>query len=211
MKEMKVDPQWMEVSFAERSSAIGREWREMSPEEQAPWKQKASEARAEFKQEKRKSRFHMAHQTLAAGGAQQDSRLPVISSVQSCAPVMQILQTEGQSQPQVHPRIGPTQIDGRRTINRTPFQLFMEDRLVQIKSAMGTQSWNETCRTHRTFYSDTQVKIHNQWDAMSAEDRKKYQDMASQAALTGEAGAAVEQVIIHQSGTKVHLLDPVSC
>ena len=100
MKEMKVDPQWMEVSFAERSSAIGREWREMSPEDQAPWKQKASEARAEFKKEKRmqrgrpsgwlNSRLHTTHQTLAAAGAQQ---LPVISSVQSCAPVMQILQT----------------------------------------------------------------------------------------------------------------------
>ena len=138
MKQMKTDPQMVDVSFAERSSAIGREWREMSPEEQAPWKQKASEARAEFKQEKRRK-----------GGAQQDLRLPVISSVQSCAPVMQILQTgnnhlnnhssitemrfhtfclssrisEGQSQPRVHPRIGPTQIDGRRTVNRTPFQV----------------------------------------------------------------------------------------
>ena len=141
MKQMKTDPQWMERSFAERSSAIGREWREMSPEEQAPWKQKASEARAEFKLEKRNSR------KLAAGGAHQELRLPVISSVQSCAPVMQILQTgnnhlnnhssitemrfqtfclsisEGQSQPRVHPRIGPTQIDGRRTVNRTPFQV----------------------------------------------------------------------------------------
>ena len=76
----------------------------------------------------------------------------------------------------------------------------MEDRLVQIKSAMGTQSWNDTCRTNRTFYSDTQVKIHNQWDAMSAEDRKKYQDMASQ---------AVEQVNPNATSGKVHLLDPV--
>ena len=76
----------------------------------------------------------------------------------------------------------------------------MEDRLVQIKSAMGTQSWNDTCRTNRTFYSDTQVKIHNQWDAMSAEDRKKYQDMASQ---------AVEQVNPNATSGQVHLLDPV--